>query len=138
MPDRLIVYTDGGARGNPGPAALGVVLCDAEGRVLDERAEYLGEGTNNEAEYRAVLRGLDLARGRGALEVEVVSDSQLVVRQLRGEYRVRHPRLRPLHDAARRLEPAFRRVRYRHVPRDHPMTRRADALVNAALDRMLR
>ncbi len=131
----VAVYTDGGARGNPGPAAIGVVLCDADDRVLREHREYIGEATNNEAEYRALIRGLKLAARHTRGEVRCVSDSQLLVRQMVGEYRVRDEGLRELHDIARAEAAAFERVSFEHRPRLTGRLARADELVNEALDR---
>jgi ribonuclease HI len=134
MARKIVAYTDGGSRGNPGPSALGVVLCDEHGGIVAEHAEFLGEGTNNEAEYRAILRALELAAARGAAEVAVFSDSELVVRQLTGVYRLREPRMKTLHAAVTAKARAFRRVTYDHVLRTHAMIRRTDGLVNRALD----
>lgn len=113
----LVLYADGAARGNPGPAGLGVVLLDARGRVLRRASESLGRMTNNQAEYRALIRGLELATELGAHSLEVRLDSELLVRQLEGRYRVRNAALRPLHERARALLAGFPRVRLRHVPR---------------------
>jgi ribonuclease HI len=129
---RLVVHVDGGARGNPGPAAIGVVVSSADGDVLERVAEPIGTATNNVAEYRALLRGLELAQALGADEVDVVNDSELVARQVNGEYRVKHPDLRPLHGAALRALQGFARWSVRNVPRAENAG--ADALVNAALD----
>lgn len=129
---KLILHVDGGARGNPGPAAIGVVVSDPEGHVVDELAERIGAATNNVAEYRAVLAGLERARTLGADEVEIIGDSELVARQLSGVYKVKHPALRPLHDAARAALASFRGWSVRTVPR--AQNARADGLVNAALD----
>ena len=123
---------DGGARGNPGPAAIGVVVSEPDGTVRDELAERIGPATNNVAEYRAVLRGLEVARTLGADEVEVVGDSELVARQLNGTYKVKHPAMRPLYEQAIDALRAFERWQIRTVPRAE--NARADALVNAALD----
>ncbi len=128
------VYADGGARGNPGPAAIGVVVCDAEDRVLMEHKEYIGEGTNNEAEYRAVIRGLELAASYSPEEVLVVSDSELLVRQVKGVYRARNARIADFLAKIRRLETRFRKVSFLHRPRLTGQLDRADALVNLALD----
>jgi ribonuclease HI len=130
---RLILHVDGGARGNPGPAAIGVVVSDPGGEPVDELAETIGQATNNVAEYRAVLRGLERARELGATEVEIVGDSELVARQLSGAYRVKHRGLRPLYEQAITALGAFERWSIRTVPRAE--NARADALVNAALDR---
>jgi ribonuclease HI len=126
------MHVDGGARGNPGPAAVGVVISGADGEVLDEIAEPIGVATNNVAEYRAVLRGLDRARALGATEVELIGDSQLVARQLTGAYKVKHPAMKPLYDQAMNALRQFERWQIRSVPRAE--NARADALVNAALD----
>jgi ribonuclease HI len=124
--------TDGGARGNPGPAAYGYVLEAGDGTVLDARGEAIGVATNNVAEYRGLLAGLEAALERGVEEVEVVSDSELVVKQMRGEYKVKNETLRDLVDAAHALESRFRRVTYTAVRREH--NELADRLVNEALD----
>jgi ribonuclease HI len=123
---------DGGARGNPGPAAIGVVISDSDGEVLDELAETIGVATNNVAEYRALLRGVERARALGATEVEIVNDSELVARQLTGAYKVKHAAMKPLHAEAIGALRAFDRWRIRSVPRAE--NARADELVNEALD----
>jgi len=129
---KVVVHVDGGARGNPGPAAIGVVVAAEDGTVLERRAETIGEATNNVAEYRALLLGLERARALGADEVEVVNDSELVAKQVRGEYRVKHAAMRPLHAAALEALGGFARWSLRSVPRAQNAD--ADALVNAALD----
>ena len=129
---KLVVHVDGGARGNPGPAAIGVVVSDAGGAVVEELGEPIGATTNNVAEYRALLRGLERAQALGAEEVEVVGDSELVAKQVNGQYKVKHAGLRPLHAEALRALGAFARWRVRTVPRAQNAA--ADALVNAALD----
>jgi ribonuclease HI len=129
---RLILHVDGGARGNPGPAAIGVVVSDRDQRVIEELAERIGVASNNVAEYRALLRALERARELGATEVEIVGDSELVARQLRGTYRVRHPAIKPLYEQAIAALRGFERWQIRSVPR--AQNARADALVNAALD----
>lgn len=130
---RVVVHVDGGARGNPGPAAAAAIVSSLDGGVLDEAVEVLGETTNNVAEYRALLLGLARAKALGATEVEIVNDSQLVARQLTGEYRVKDPGLKPLHAEAMAALAAFERWSIRSVPRAQNAD--ADALVNAALDR---
>lgn len=132
MIGKLVVHVDGGARGNPGPAAAGAVVSDSEGNVLLEAGRYVGETTNNVAEYRAVLLGLELAAELGGREVEVVNDSELVARQIGGQYRVKNPGLRPLYEEAMRALRRFDRWSVRNVPRAG--NARADALVNEALD----
>jgi ribonuclease HI len=129
---KVVVHVDGGARGNPGPAAIGVVVSDPGGTLLEQLGERIGETTNNVAEYRALLRGLERARALGASEVEVVGDSELVAKQVNGQYKVKHVGLKPLHDEARRALADFERWRVRTVPRAQNAA--ADALVNAALD----
>ena len=124
--------TDGGARGNPGPAAYGYVLETDDGTVLDARGEAIGVATNNVAEYTALVAGLEKAVELGLDELEVVSDSELLVKQMRGEYRVKNPVLGELHEAAERLAKRIGRVTYRAVRREH--NELADRLVNEALD----
>jgi ribonuclease HI len=124
--------TDGGARGNPGPAAYGYVLEDEDGTVLDARGETIGVATNNVAEYRALIAGLEKAVELGIDELEVVSDSELLVKQMQGEYRVKNEALRELNDEANSLERKLGRVRYKAVRREH--NELADKLVNEALD----
>jgi ribonuclease HI len=129
---KLVVHVDGGARGNPGPAAIGVVVADADGNVLDELAETIGVATNNVAEYQALLRGVEWARGLGADELQIVNDSELVARQLTGAYKVKHPAMKPLYQEAIASLRAFKRWEIRSVPREQ--NSRADELVNRALD----
>ena len=129
------VYTDGASRGNPGPAGIGVVVCDKDDRILRRHREFLGEATNNEAEYRAILRGLKLAAAFTEGEVKLTCDSQLAVRQLAGAYRIRERRLSELVDAIREAEGGFARVTYRHAPRMTGRLALADRLANEALDR---
>lgn len=129
---KLVVHVDGGARGNPGPAAIGVVVSDSGGGTVEELGEPIGETTNNVAEYRALLRGLERARALGAEEVEVVGDSELVAKQINGQYKVKHAGLKPLHAEALQALGGFDRWRVRTVPRAQNAA--ADALVNAALD----
>ena len=132
---RLVnLYTDGGARGNPGPAAIGVVVCGEADDVLEEHKEHIGDATNNEAEYRALIKGLDLAATHTRKGVRCVMDSELVVRHLIGEYRVKDQRMKQLFDQVKDKERMFEKVRYRHRPRLTGWLRRADALVNEALD----
>jgi ribonuclease HI len=129
---KLVVHVDGGARGNPGPAAAAAVVSAPGGEVLDETAVVLGRATNNVAEYRGLLLGLERARALGATEVEVVNDSELVAKQVNGEYKVKHPDMKPLHAQALAALDGFERWRVRSVPRAQNAA--ADALVNAALD----
>jgi ribonuclease HI len=134
--ERVTVHVDGGARGNPGPAAIAAVVYDASGAVLAEEGVPIGEATNNVAEYRAVLLGLRLARELGARGVEVVGDSELVARQIGGQYKVKHEGLRPLHREVMAALREFDSWSVRSVPRAN--NARADALVNRALDEAAR
>ena len=131
-PSRVVVHVDGGARGNPGQAAIGVVISTADGELLEELGERIGVATNNVAEYRAVLRGLERAHELGAEEIEIVNDSELVARQLSGAYRVKHAAMKPLHAEAMAALARFHSWSVRTVPR--AQNARADELVNAALD----
>ncbi|MDX6658054.1 MAG: ribonuclease [Solirubrobacteraceae bacterium] len=129
---KVVVHVDGGARGNPGPAAAGAVISTPEGAVLDEATELLGVATNNVAEYRGLLLGLARARALGATEVEVVNDSELIAKQVNGQYKVKHAAMRPLYlDAIEALR-GFENWSIRSVPR--AQNAGADALVNQALD----
>ncbi len=123
---------DGGARGNPGPAAVAAVAAAPDGGELAERSAFIGEATNNVAEYRALLLGLELARDLEADEVEIVNDSELVSKQIRGEYKVKHAGLKPLYLEAMAALREFDRWEVRSVRRDS--NERADDLVNEALD----
>ena len=129
---KLLLHVDGGARGNPGPGAIGVVVSRPDGEVVDEFGQRIGVTTNNVAEYRALLIGLERARALGATEVEIINDSELVARQVTGAYKVKHQSMRPLHAEAMEVLGQFERWQIRSVPRAG--NARADALVNAALD----
>jgi len=133
---RATLYTDGGARGNPGPAAAAFVLEAENGTVLDARGDTIGVATNNVAEYRALLAGLERAVEAGVDELEVVSDSELLVKQMRGEYKVKNAALRELSLQAARLGREIGKVTYRAVRREH--NELADRLVNEALDEAMR
>jgi ribonuclease HI len=130
--NKVVVHVDGGSRGNPGPAGIGAVITDPDGGELARANDYSGEATNNEAEYHALLLGLERARALGAREVEVVNDSQLVERQVRGEYRVKKADLRPLHEQALAALNGFESWSIRSVPREQ--NELADLLVNDAID----
>lgn len=127
-----IVYTDGASRGNPGPSAIGVLVTDAEGTVLRRLGKRIGRATNNQAEYRAFIVGLEAALGLGAEVVKVYLDSELAVRQVKGYYRVRNPGLRPLFNRVISLSKKFSAFDIAAIPRAE--NRVADALANAALD----
>jgi ribonuclease HI len=129
---RLTVNVDGGARGNPGPAAVGVVVRNGDGEVVEERAERIGQATNNVAEYRALLLGIELAAARGASTVDLVGDSELVVRQVEGRYKVKDPTMRKLHGEVKQALANFEGWTIRHVRREANAD--ADRLVNEALD----
>jgi ribonuclease H / adenosylcobalamin/alpha-ribazole phosphatase len=126
------LFTDGGARGNPGPAAYGYVLEAEDGHVLAAHGEAIGTATNNVAEYRALVAGLEKARELGVDEVEVISDSELLVKQMLGEYKVKNETLRELNDEAATLARKLGSVTYKAVRREH--NELADRLVNEALD----
>ena len=129
---KLVVHVDGGSRGNPGPAAAAAVLSTPEGQVVDEAKESLGIATNNVAEYRGLLLGLERAQALGATEVEIVNDSELVAHQVNGRYKVKHPDMKPLYLDAMRMLRQFESWSIRPVPR--AQNAEADALVNQALD----
>ena len=127
--------TDGGARGNPGPAGIGVVLEDPSGQVVAELSEGIGWATNNVAEYQGLIAGLKLALSQEVTRLEVFMDSLLVIEQMRGKYRVKHPGLKPLHVSARELASNFEQVRFHAVPRAE--NAHADLLMNEGVDRWL-
>jgi ribonuclease HI len=129
---KLTVNVDGGARGNPGPAAIGVVVRNDDGAVVEAVGETIGRQTNNVAEYQALLRGLELASAHGATEVELIGDSELVVRQIEGRYKVKNAAMKGLHAQAKELLAKFDNWSIRHVKRDQNAD--ADRLVNEALD----
>ena len=129
---KVVVHVDGGARGNPGPAAAACVITSPDGELLGEHAQLLGRATNNVAEYRAVLLALERARELGANEVELIGDSELIAKQVMGQYKVKHEALRALHRETLAAFKAFDHWSIRTVPRAQNAD--ADALVNAALD----
>jgi len=129
---KLTTYTDGGARGNPGPAAAGIIIKDATGKTVAGYGEYLGRQTNNYAEYAALISALKKAKELGATEVECVLDSELVTKQMKREYKVKEPTLQKLFISAYNLAGAFTKVSYRHVLREK--NKEADAWVNKVLD----
>ncbi len=133
--DEIRIYTDGGSRGNPGPAAIGVVITDSHGRVIESFGEAIGFATNNEAEYRAVVKGLEAASKHTKGEVILTTDSVLVSSQLSGKFRIKQPHLRKLAGKVREMEKAFARVSYTHARRVNKFIQMADRLVNSALDR---
>lgn len=133
LPTSIIAYTDGASRGNPGPAGAGALLTDADGAPLAELREHVGRATNNVAEYRALLLALREAAALGVRRLLVRADSELLVRQMTGVYKVRDAGLKALADEARRLSAAFERVDYEHVRRER--NQEADRLANEAIDR---
>jgi ribonuclease HI len=130
--EKVVVNFDGGSRGNPGPAAIAAVATDPSGKVLGERSERIGEATNNVAEYRAVLLGIELAKELGAGALELVGDSKLVVEQVRGNWKVKQEHLRPLHEEVTKALGSHGNWSIRHVRREK--NERADELLNEALD----
>jgi ribonuclease HI len=130
--DKLIIYTDGAARGNPGPAAIGVIIRDESGNTVANISQRLGITTNNQAEYRAVIAGLEKAIGLGARRVIIKSDSELVVKQLNGQYKVKNTALRPLCQEIIKLISSLESYSITNIPRDQNSA--ADALANKALD----
>jgi ribonuclease HI len=134
-PGHLIVSCDGASRGNPGPAGIGAQVTDERGAILGEIARGIGETTNNVAEYTAVIEGLELAHELGAKTVTLRSDSQLLINQLTGRYRVKSEHLQPLHRRARSLGSGFERISFEHVPREQNSA--ADTLANLGVDRWL-
>jgi ribonuclease HI len=131
-PEKIVVNVDGGSRGNPGPAAVAAVATDPSGEELTERSETIGRATNNVAEYRALLLGIELAKQLGACRTEFVADSKLIVEQVRGNWKVKQSHLKPLHAEARRALGQLEDWSIRHVKRDD--NARADELLNEALD----
>ena len=136
MPDLegVSVYTDGGSRGNPGPSAIGILIYSPAGRLLRDHREFIGKTTNTQAEYRAVLKALELARGFTKGEVSCHSDSKLLVNQLSGRFKVKNKGIKEILGKVREAEKAFSRVAYTYLPRTDPRIRLADTLVNRALD----
>jgi ribonuclease HI len=131
--ESIVAYCDGGSRGNPGPAGFGVYIQDSAGKVLAELSEFLGIRTNNFAEYSALLASLDFAITNGHKILRIVSDSELMVKQIKGQYRVNSPELRPLYEEARRRIARLDRFQIQHVLREK--NRHADRLANVAMDR---
>ncbi len=128
----LRIHVDGASRGNPGEAGFGIHVASADGRTVAELYGYLGRATNNVAEYQALLHALRWALGRGSGSVEIFSDSELLVRQIEGRYRVKNPSLQPLFREASELKARFQRIAVRHIRREE--NREADALANRAVD----
>lgn len=134
--DRTRIHIDGGSRGNPGPAGVGVVILGPDGQAKEQIHRYIGEATNNVAEYQALLLALERARVLGYTDIEVYSDSELLVRQIQGRYQVRNAALRPLFVRAQERIAGFRHFKIQHVPREQNME--ADALANRGMDEAFR
>lgn len=130
--EKVMLFTDGGSRGNPGHAGIGVVIKNSAGEVIAEHGEYIGETTNNQAEYNALIRGLDMASEHSD-EVDVFMDSQLIVRQMTGVYKMKEPSLFPLQKEVFLHQKKFKHVSFHHIPREQNYE--ADKLVNIAIDR---
>jgi len=135
--DSVKVFTDGGSRGNPGPGAIGVLILDPQNNELDSLASYIGHATNNQAEYRALIAGLDRAAAHTRGTVDCYLDSELVVRQLQGRYRLKNPILRDLYHEVKNKERPFDRVTYTHVKRENPNVKKVDAMLNHKMDEHL-
>jgi len=132
--EKLIIYTDGGARGNPGPAGIGAVIYDDDKNIIAEISEYIGETTNNQAEYKAVIAAIDKSKELGASELDFYLDSELVVKQLKREYKVKNEGLAPLFVRVYNASLSFKRVSFTHVRREY--NKDADRLANDAMDKM--
>jgi len=132
--NKIIINADGGSRGNPGMAGIGVVIRDEKGNILEEYKEYIGITTNNVAEYKTLIKGLTLAKKYAPDEVHMIMDSELIIRHMRGEYKVKAEHLKLLFQEAKRKEQELRHVIYEEVPREQTMQARADMLVNQAID----
>ncbi|MCK5212264.1 ribonuclease HI family protein [Candidatus Parcubacteria bacterium] len=130
---KLIIYTDGGARGNPGPAGIGAIIFDDKRNLIAEISEYLGVATNNQAEYKAVVAAIKKAKELNAEEIQFYLDSQLVVEQLNGNYKVKNKDLQPLFVSIYNDSLNFKKVAYNHVPREQ--NKEADRLANEAMDK---
>lgn len=130
--EKLFIYTDGGARGNPGPAAIGVVIQDEKGKTVKTYSEYLGERTNNQAEYEALILGLQKVKIYKPKEIACFLDSELVVKQLNGEYKIKDPDIQPLFIKVWNLKLDFEKIFFRHIEREK--NKEADKLVNQKLD----
>lgn len=128
---KLTIFTDGGARGNPGPAGIGIVI-KSNGKTVKEYGSYIGVATNNQAEYKALISALETTKNLGATEVEVFMDSELIVKQIKGEYKVKHPELAPLFLKLHNLRVGFKKFSITHIPREK--NKEADLQVNKAID----
>lgn len=134
MPEKIIVHCDGGSRSNPGPAAIGIVILDENNMTLEEHKECIGDTTNNVAEYTALIKALELSAKHTRKEVHIFMDSELVIRQMNGIYRIKKKHLLPLFQEVKKCEQCFTKVVYNNINRNHKFQVAADRLVNEALD----
>ena len=134
MTSKMKIYSDGGARGNPGPAAIGLLIEDEKGEMIQDHYETIGETTNNVAEYTAVIVALEFAHKLGGQEISYFVDSELVQKQLTGQYKVKTPHILTLFNRTKEQIAKFKKVTFAHVPREHPKLRYVDKLVNQALN----
>ena len=132
--NKIYLYTDGGSRGNPGQSAIGIVICDADKQILCSHKECIGNATNNEAEYKALIKGLEIAAGHCRGEICFFSDCELLVRQLNGQYRIKAKNLLELYYEIQYREKPFKKITYNHLNRNHKFIQECDNLVNQALD----
>ena|SRR3989344_281885 len=132
--NELIIHCDGGSRGNPGRAAIGIVIFDKNRKQIESHGEVIGTATNNIAEYTALRKALVMAAKLTKSEINIYMDSELVVKQMKGEYKMKAAHLKPIFEKIKSLETNFSGIRYHHVPREDPLQAKADYLVNAALD----
>ena len=132
--NKMYIYTDGGSRGNPGQSAIGVVICNGSKQVVHSYKQRIGYGTNNEAEYKALIKGLEIAVAFGKDDVVFFSDSELLIRQINGKYKIRSRNLIALYDEVRCREKSFKKVTYIHQRRENEFIQECDRLVNQALD----
>jgi len=132
--EKIYLYTDGGSRGNPGQSAIGIVICNKDKQVLNTYKECIGHGTNNEAEYKALIKGLEIAAGYCRDEVVFFSDSELLIKQLNGQYRINAKNLLELYYQIQSHEKPFKKITYNHHNRNHKFIQQCDSLVNQALD----
>lgn len=130
---KLTIYTDGASRGNPGPSAIAFLIADEKGKLLKAHKHFIGKATNNIAEYRALVAALERASKLGD-EIVCFSDSRLMVNQLKGEYKIKKPHIKELHQKVKVLEKKFKKIEYRHVNRTDPGIQKADSMVNEVLD----
>jgi len=131
---KIFLYTDGASRGNPGPGAIAVIIFDENGDLVEKYGEYIGRATNNEAEYRALIKGLELVKRYCAKEVRCFSDSEVLVRQLNGTYKIKKSHLFDLFQKVKSLEKGFEKISYENVRRTDPNIEIADKMVNQILD----